>query len=45
LYVPQLITEIATAYPENDAWVSPDGHVLYFTSNRSGTLDIYVAKR
>jgi hypothetical protein len=42
---PQLITEIATAYPENDAWVSPDGHVLYFTSNRSGTLDIYVAKR
>jgi hypothetical protein len=42
---PELISEIATGYPENDAWVSPDGHVLYFTSNRTGTLDIYVAKR
>jgi hypothetical protein len=42
---PELIMEIATAYAENDAWLSPDGHVLYFTSYRNGTLDIFVAKR
>jgi hypothetical protein len=42
---PELITEIATPYLENDAWLSPDGHTLYFTSDRRGTLDIFVATR
>lgn len=42
---PELIDEVATAYAENDAWLSPDGHVLYFTSYRNGTLDIFVATR
>lgn len=42
---PELITEIATAWSENDAWLSPDGHTLYFTSNRNGTLDIFMATR
>ena len=42
---PKRIEEIATTYDENDAWLSPDGHTLYFTSNRGGNLDIYVARR
>jgi hypothetical protein len=42
---PQLVPGINTAYAENDAWLSPDGHTLYFTSTRGGSLDIYVARR
>ena len=41
------VTELATMANENDAWLSPDGRTLYFTSDRTGngTLDIYVARR
>lgn len=42
---PQLVTEIDTPYAENDAWLSSDGHTLYFTSDRDGSLDIYMATR
>ncbi len=42
---PELVPGINTQYAENDAWLSPDGHTLYFTSNRSGSLDIYMATR
>ena len=42
---PQMVSEIATGSAETDAWVSPDGHVMYFTSNRNGTLDIFTATR
>jgi hypothetical protein len=42
---PHVVTEIATTEAENDPWLSPDGHTLYFTSTRSGSLDIYVAHR
>jgi len=31
------------AYDELDAWLSPDGSQFYFTSNRSGTSQIYTA--
>ena len=41
----QLVTEIGTPASENDPWLSPDGHTLYFTSNRNGSLDIFVAHR
>lgn len=30
---------------DRDPWLSPDGHVIYFSSDRSGTLKIYVAAR
>ena len=39
------ITELATSSDERDAWLSPDGHRLYFSSNRSGNFDLYVASR
>ncbi len=42
---PQLIEELGTPASENDPWLSPDGHTLYFTSNRNGSLDIFVAHR
>lgn len=41
----QLVNEICGADVENDPWLSPDGHTIYFTSTRSGSLDIYVAHR
>jgi hypothetical protein len=30
---------------ERDPWVSPDGHEIYFTSDRTGNLQIYHATR
>jgi hypothetical protein len=30
---------------ERDPWVSPDGHEIYFSSNRTGALKIYHATR
>jgi hypothetical protein len=30
---------------ERDPWVSPDGHEIYFSSDRTGTLHIYHATR
>jgi len=43
-----VITEICGPAMENDAWLSPDGHAIYFTSDRgntAGSLDIYMATR
>ena len=37
--------EIDGPNAENDPWVSPDGHTIFFTSTRSGSLDIYTATR
>jgi hypothetical protein len=43
---PQLIVEICGPAVENDPWLSPDGHTIYFTSDRNSTsLDIYMATR
>ena len=41
----ELIAEICGPLIENDAWVSHDGHTIYFTSTRNGTLDVFMAKR
>lgn len=46
--------ELGAAFPvdavnstaeDRDPFLSPDGHELYFTSNRSGNFDIWVARR
>ncbi len=44
---PRRIDELAgpSGSAENDAWVSPDGKTIYFTSDRAGSLDIYMATR
>jgi hypothetical protein len=41
--VTQPLTDLNTAYDERDPWLSPDGKVFYFTSDRDGVLNIYVA--
>jgi len=30
---------------DNDPWISPDGHVVFFTSDREGALDLYEVQR
>jgi len=40
-----LVMELDGPYADDDPWVSPDGHTIYFTSTRSGSLDIYTATR
>jgi hypothetical protein len=43
---PRPLTALNTdTYAERDPWVSPDGHEIYFTSDRTGTLQIYRAVR
>ena len=42
---PIRIDEIASPADENDAWLSPDLTTIYFTSNRNGTLDVFMATR
>jgi hypothetical protein len=46
--------ELGVAFPvdslngnaeDRDPFLSPDGHELYFASNRSGSMDIWVARR
>jgi hypothetical protein len=41
IYVP--LDDLNTAGDERDPWLSPDGTVFYFTSDRGGALDIYEA--
>jgi len=43
---PQLMPDLNTeAFNESDAWISPDGHTMIYTSNVGGTDDIYVTTR
>lgn len=35
------LTELNTAHDERDPWLSPDGSVLYFVSDRDGSMNIY----
>lgn len=42
---PRRISELATSADERDPWLSPDGRRLYFSSNRSGDSELYVAER
>jgi Tol biopolymer transport system component len=41
--LPTPLTDLNTAADERDPWLSPDGTVFFFTSDRapSGTLQIY----
>jgi hypothetical protein len=40
-----LATLNTSAYAERDPWVSSDGRTIYFASDRTGTLQIYMATR
>ncbi|MDD9934851.1 MAG: hypothetical protein OXT09_14675 [Myxococcales bacterium] len=40
---PTLIEELSSPADERDPWLSPDGRELFFSSDRSGEYDIYVA--
>jgi hypothetical protein len=39
------LDDLNTESDERDPWLSPDGRLLYFSSNRSGQYEIYVAER
>jgi hypothetical protein len=36
---------VNTEADERDPWLSPDGELLYFSSNRTGNFDLYWARR
>jgi hypothetical protein len=40
---PVALTSVNTAHDERDPWLSADGRILYFSSDRDGTLSIYQA--
>lgn len=42
--VTQPLDDLNTPSSERDPWLSPDGRTLYFTSDRSGVLQIYTAR-
>ncbi len=42
--VTQPLDDLNSAASERDPWLSPDGRTLYFTSDRSGVLQIYTAR-
>jgi hypothetical protein len=43
---PEALSELnVTGYQDRDPWLSPDGHEIYFSSDRGGTLKIYRATR
>lgn len=39
------LRELNSPAQDRDPWLSPDGHEIYFSSDRSGTLKIYQASR
>ena len=45
MFGPATVFELNTADNDADAWVSPDGRVLYFASDRDGDSEIYRATR
>ncbi|HLK88968.1 MAG TPA: hypothetical protein VKZ18_03685 [Polyangia bacterium] len=44
IWLTQPLGDLNTPADEKDPWLSPDGTTLYFTSNRSGVLNIYTAQ-
>ena len=42
---PVEVAERNTNADEQDPWISPDRHTIYFASSRSGNLEPYVATR
>lgn len=43
--VPVLLSGVNSAEDDRDPWLSPDGEILYFSSNRDGDFEIYSATR
>jgi hypothetical protein len=43
--VPTAMTELDTPASEQDPWMSPDGRLFVFASDRAGTMDLYFATR
>jgi hypothetical protein len=39
----QPLSDLNTSFDERDPWLSPDGTLFYFTSDRGGVLNIYTA--
>jgi hypothetical protein len=39
------LSELDSPHADRDPWVSPDGHQIFFVSDRSSSLKIYVAFR
>ncbi len=39
------IVELSTDFTDDDPWLSPDGSVIVFSSDRDGNLDLYTARR
>lgn len=39
------IDELNSANDDGDPWLSPDGHIVLFMSDRSGDAEIYEAQR
>ena len=42
---PVRIDELSSPGDETDAWISPDGHTMYFTSDRDGTQRLWQTTR
>lgn len=42
---PVLLSGVNSTEDDRDPWLSPDGQVLYFSSNRDGDFEIYSATR
>lgn len=42
---PVEVAELSSNADEQDPWLSPDRHTLYFASSRTGNLELYVATR
>lgn len=43
--VPVLFSGVNSAEDDRDPWLSPDGQILYFSSDRDGDFEIYSATR
>ena len=39
------VSELNTSTGDDDPWISPDGHVLIFSSDRDGNPEIYETQR
>jgi hypothetical protein len=42
---PEPLAELNTSLEDTDPWVSPDGQVMIFSSDRDGARDLYVVSR
>jgi hypothetical protein len=42
---PVVLSELATAQQDEDPWLSGDGRTLFFSSDRSGNQELWIATR